>query len=289
MYDRLDLEKKGLLNLSKEEATALLDMRKDTVQELCLTKIDLNGLTARVAMVLDVSGSMLNLFENGMVQATVERVLPLAMNFDDNGEMELWTFSKGFCRQKAITRDNFYNYVKDNLDPPNGGTNYAPVIEDICKYFAVEEPENLPNYIIFITDGDNWDTSETNKIIKLASYFPIFIQFVGIGDGPFTYLEELDEMEGRYVDNANFFALESIADTENITDEDLYSKLLKEYPEWLKYPRVRAMIAEGKDKKANKKKMKKLSKEYKLSSFNVDLDGIGLIAEIIDCILDIFT
>ena len=37
-------------------------------------------------------------------------------------------------------------------------------------------------------------------------------------------------MEGRFVDNANFF---SVNDLNKMSDEKLYNKLLGEYPEWI--------------------------------------------------------
>jgi hypothetical protein len=37
-------------------------------------------------------------------------------------------------------------------------------------------------------------------------------------------------MEGRYIDNANFF---SVNDLTRLSDNDLYGRLLGEYPEWL--------------------------------------------------------
>ena len=38
-------------------------------------------------------------------------------------------------------------------------------------------------------------------------------------------------MPGRVVDNANFFSLD---DVDKISDEELYNKLLNEFPMWLK-------------------------------------------------------
>ena len=46
----------------------------------------------------------------------------------------------------------------------------------------------------------------------------------------FAFLEELDELPGRYVDNANFFSVE---DPEHVPDDELYELLMAEYPTWL--------------------------------------------------------
>lgn len=46
-------------------------------------------------------------------------------------------------------------------------------------------------------------------------------------------------MEGRYIDNANFF---SINDINTMSDDEIYAKLLEEFPTWLKYKEVEEKI-----------------------------------------------
>jgi len=53
-------------------------------------------------------------------------------------------------------------------------------------------------------------------------------------------LEKLDTMDGRVVDNANFFALDDI---DRISDEQLYERLLNEFPQWLKEARLKKILA----------------------------------------------
>lgn len=221
------------LNLNKEQSLKQLNLRKDTIQSLCLKKTELNGLIARVCMVMDFSGSMDWLYSNGKVQEVIERLLPVAMQFDDNGVMEAWIFSNNFKRIKDISLENYYNYIKNERLVEKydmGGTSYAPVIEDVCHKYMEEEPADIPTLVLFITDGDNSDKDRTTRVITKASHYPIFWQFVGIGNSSFDYLEHLDEMEGRFIDNANFF---SVNDLSNMTDNDLYNKLLGEYPDWI--------------------------------------------------------
>ena len=277
------------IRLSKEESEKRLELRKETVHKVCLKKTDMSHLISRVAVVLDVSGSMTKAFQSGMVQATLERLLPLAMAFDDDGSMEVWTFDHEFKRYPPITRTNFYDYIKDNKISARGGTMYAPVLRDVGSYFVQEEPAKIPTYVIFITDGDNADGSDTDKAIKILSHFPIFFQFVGIGDtskNGFRYLRKLDDMDGRYVDNANFFAIENLADIEVINDVSLYTKLLDEYPKWLNCPQVREMITKGDVMDKEKKKyLKKLKKRSESSG----LEAGGLIVDIIEILVDIFT
>ena len=81
------------LNLTKTEADQLLDMRKDLVK-LNLEKFNLTSQPARVGFVFDDSGSMEHLFNNGTVQAILEKIFPIALNFDDNGAADSWLFSR---------------------------------------------------------------------------------------------------------------------------------------------------------------------------------------------------
>lgn len=228
----------NMLNLSKTESDNLLNLRKQNLS-LCLEKRHLLDTKARVALVLDYSGSMSLLYRNGTVQAAIERILPIAMNFDDNGSMEMWLFSDDFTRLPDISRDNYYDYVKREIRGSMGGTHYAPVMNDIARKYTKEDPAPIADYIIFITDGDAMDASNAKQAVIANSYLPIFWQFVGIGHAQFKFLEELDNMEGRYVDNANLFPLPDIM---NISDDEIYDRLLAEFPTWLKNERVADMI-----------------------------------------------
>lgn len=225
------------ISLSKEERIQKINLRKSEIVSLCKANPVLDGLTSRVALILDYSGSMQSLYENGTVQEVIENILPLAMQFDDNGEMECWLFHDSFVRLPPVTLNNFYGYVKQNTAGKRmGGTAFTPVLEDIGKKYLKEEPVQLPTYVLFITDGENNDRTHTTNIIRKLSRYPIFFQFVGIGSCSFDYLHKLDEMTERYVDNANFFA---VSNPSAIT----YKQLLAEYPTWVADEKVKRMIA----------------------------------------------
>ena len=59
------------------------------------------------------------------------------------------------------------------------------------------------------------------------------------GGGEFRFLEELDDMGGRYLDNADFFA---VADPANLGDEQLYDLLTTEYPQWVAQARGKGLL-----------------------------------------------
>lgn len=238
------------INLSKEESIKKISLRKDKVISLAKER-DLSGVKSRVALALDFSGSMNSLFKDGTVQSIIERLIPLALNFDDNGELDFWIFNDGAKKLDGITLDNFYG-LADNIKKYNdmGGTSYAPVMENIDNFYIEEEPLNLPNYVIFITDGDNSDEYRAeNTLIKISNH-PIFFQFIGVGNSSFSFLEKLDEMDGRYIDNANFF---SVSDINSMSDDDLYDKLFTEFPSWLRDSRVQDMLKDVKSLATKKK------------------------------------
>ena len=207
--------------------TVLIDMSKSG-------KTNMNNHVARVALAMDYSGSMSNLFANGSVQDVVTRLLPIALKFDDNGELESWMFSNGQDRLRPVTANNYASYVNNVMMKTRihmGGTEYAPVLNDIVKYYKDKHPSTTPAFIMFITDGDNWDANETNEVIRELSNYNMFVQFVGIGtDTDFAYLRKLDNLSGRKHDNTGFIA---VKDMNKMNDQQLYTEMLRQYNEWL--------------------------------------------------------
>ena len=207
--------------------TVLIDMSKSG-------KTNMNNHTARVAIAMDYSGSMSNMFSNGEVQDVVTRLLPIALKFDDNGELESWLFSNDYERIASVTINNYQNYVKKvmmNARMRMGGTNYSPVLNDMVKYYKNLHPSTTPAFIIFITDGDNWDEYETNEVVRELSNYNMFVQFVGIGNGSsFSYLKSLDNLSGRKHDNTGFIA---VKDMNKMDDKQLYTEMLRQYNDWL--------------------------------------------------------
>ena len=53
-------------------------------------------------------------------------------------------------------------------------------------------------------------------------------------------LEDLDNLEGRYVDNASFFAID---DFREVPSSELYSRLLNEFPTWLDEIKAKGMLS----------------------------------------------
>lgn len=232
-----------------------IDLRKKIVSEVATSK-NLTGVRAQVVLVLDRSGSMEHLYKSGFVQRLLERLVPVAMQFDDNGEMEMYLFQNNVVRHdKNINEKNVDGLINREITENRysyGGTAYAPPINQIVKdYVQFEKKSGLfglgkstanavdPVYVIFITDGENSDRPAAEKAIIEASKYGIFFQFVGIGNASFQFLDALDTMQGRTVDNANFFQAN---DLNSIPDEELYERLLNEFPDWIQKARNLSII-----------------------------------------------
>lgn len=201
------------------------------------TGVDLGNHRARVCVVMDRSGSMDSMYYNGDVQDVLTRLLPLALRFDDNGELEVYVFNTSCDQVSEMTLDNYENYVENQILRrslgPSGGTNYAPAIKQTMKDYNDGSP--YPAFVIFITDGANWDRGDTDRAIRKSSKHKIFYQFVGIGYDDFDYLQELDNLDGRAVDNTAFIR---VTDFSQLDDDQLYDKLLEQYPQWLKAMKI---------------------------------------------------
>ena len=244
-----------------------IDLLKKKVG-IVLEKRQMTKVICEVKFALDISGSMERMYKNGTVQNLTDRLLAVASKFDDNGEMEVWTFSHGFDQLKTITEDMHEGYVKKQiLDNPScskwGGTSYSPVMEDIVKQSftrqetssqevktkpsflgklfgaketstavtsteIVEHNPQFPVFVPFITDGENSDKRETEAIIRANAHRNIYWMMIGIGSEDFRWLREIAD---RY-DNVGFI---SFKDVEHVSDEDFYSNLLnEEFCTWVK-------------------------------------------------------
>lgn len=209
---------------------------------IVLEKKNLKGVTARVGVVLDITGSMRRLYKEGVVQEVVERVLAVASQFDDDGELDVWVYDNEFSRLPEATEATFMGYVEKNILSNDAvhkfGRNDEPkVMADVIRKYTVEDPGKDPVFLVFINDGGC--KPGIKKIISDSSVQPIFWQFVGIGDSNFDVLRKLDTMEGRVVDNANFFHLDDIS---QVSDEYLYDQLLNEFPMWLKEAKAKNIL-----------------------------------------------
>lgn len=240
----IDITKKADINLLKAKV------------DIILTKKGINNVVARVALVLDISGSMLNQYTSGAVQAFLERIVPVANRLDDDKTLEVWFFGSTFKRTTSVRETNVDNYIQEKcggikrtlllLKTPSlmkelgFGNNEDFVIQDVIKKYTQEKPSKLPTLIVFLSDGGVTNEQGIKKAVMDAAKYPIFWQFVGLAGSNYGILEKLDTMAGRIVDNADFFHVDELT---KITDEQLYEKLLNEFPNWIKEAKLKGILS----------------------------------------------
>ncbi len=256
--NRISLEKR-----IEREAPQLVSLVKHA--GVSLAKVGLSEHRAKVALVLDISGSMMSLYRKGLVQQFSDRILALGCKFDDDGEIDVFLFGSAVHQPSPMSVSNAPNYVKNVIDrhPLEGDTRYGRAMEAVRKFYFPEgraeartapAKGTMPVYVMFVTDGSTSDQPLTEKHLRQSSYEPIFWQFMGIGkgrkskskrlfsfaDSDFPFLEKLDELDGRLIDNANYF---SVSSPDEHGDAELYDLLMAEYPGWLKLAKQHGVLA----------------------------------------------
>jgi stress response protein SCP2 len=240
------------IDITKKADISLLKRKVDIV----LTKKGIANVVARIALVLDISGSMTNQYTSGAVQAFLERIVPVASRLDDDGKLDVWFFGSTFKRTRTVTESNVDGYIQKECGETKrallvfkmpslmlelgGGNNESLVIRDVIKKYTQEEASKLPTLIVFLSDGGVTDEQGIKKAIVDAAKYPIFWQFVGLAGSNYGILEKLDNMNGRIIDNANFFHVDDLI---KITDEQLYERLLNEFPTWIREARVKGILS----------------------------------------------
>lgn len=216
-------------------------LKYSTKAAFFVNKHDLEEERARVALVLDISRSMNALYKDGTVQRIIERILGLAILLDEERKIDVRLFGTDTYRLPSVGLDEIEGYVERVILPDykiNEATKYGPALT------ALADDHNrgvspLPTFVIFVTDGGNSDRAAAKAALIAMSREPIFVQFVGIGKEEFPFLEKLDELAGRAVDNAGYIHVNDIAE---VKDGELYDRVLTELPSWLSEARSLGIV-----------------------------------------------
>ncbi|XZN91826.1 MAG: TerD family protein [Microcoleus sp.] len=251
----------------EEKAPHIFNLVKKA--DISLQKANLTNHDAKVALCLDISVSMSALYSAGKIQRLAEKILALGCRFDDNAAIDIFLFGINSYYAGEMTIENFPNFIHHILKryPLEGGTYYGRVMQEIRNFYFPDSRDgsryapisaDKPVYVMFVTDGATTDESATKQQLQWSSYEALFWQFMAIGKSQkdvkrkgvggwfsratasdFSFLEQLDEMGDRHLDNADFFSVE---DPESIADEELYDLLTTEYPNWVKSARLKNLL-----------------------------------------------
>ncbi|MEV0219416.1 VWA domain-containing protein [Streptomyces sp. NPDC050704] len=229
-----------------------LSLRKEQVA-VSLSKHGATGVTARVILVLDASGSMSSLYHKGIVTDVVERMAAVAAQLDDDGEMQAWTFASQPARLPDLRLGELPDWLRlhvrvgeltlfrrkkarRGLEAGQVDMRAVGIQNEEQKVIAQvrshvrENPAAAPTLVLFFSDGGVYRNAEIERELREAVEEPIFWQFVGLGRSNYGVLERLDTLSGRRVDNVGFFAVDDIS---TLPDPELYDRLLSEFPAWI--------------------------------------------------------
>ncbi|WP_405718617.1 VWA domain-containing protein [Streptomyces sp. NBC_00046] len=253
--------------LTKGEERLPVDMRKRLSLRkqqvlVSLSKQGVPDLRARVVLVLDASGSMGGLYRRGTVAAVAERMVAVAAQLDDDGEMQAWTFATNPARLPDLAVGDLPEWLGLHVrvgqtfgfgrrKPPKGlvpgqidmrtvgiQNEEQKVIAEV-RAFVRAHPVPDPTLVLFFSDGGVHRNREIEQELRAAAEEPVFWQFVGLGSSQYGVLERFDTMPGRRVDNVGFFAVDDI---EKISDQELYDRVLSEFPSWLRAARQAGIL-----------------------------------------------
>lgn len=194
-----------------------------------LEKSGLTGQRAAVYLVLDHSGSMEPFYRSGAVQRLAEQALGLSANLDDDGTVPTGYFSATAEAMFDVRLDNYQGVINRTHSLVRwGSTNYVAAMRNVIDEHQQSDATD-PGLVIFQTDGAPDNQAAAELALREASKLPIFWAFVGFGDN-IQFLEKLDDLRGRAVDNASFF---HARDPRTVTDAELYDGITREYSGWL--------------------------------------------------------
>ena len=148
-----------------------LSLRKEAVARVMLTK-GIADVRARVIVVLDASGSMAALYPRTM-QNSVERIVAVAAQLDDDGQMEAWRFATKSSKLPTLELAFLPQWLAHcvQLDKLLGRKRQAPAGSDVpalekvgmgneeqkvigdIRAFVREHPTPDPTLVLFFSDG----------------------------------------------------------------------------------------------------------------------------------------
>ena len=260
------------ISLDKVESTApgLVSLAKTA--KVSLEKRNLFGSRAKVAVVMDYSGSMSREYSSGRVQNLTERILALATQLDDDGAIDFFVFDSSAAYLGEVPLDNYAGAVtRLTAGPPHGHHRLRRRLPRRARPLRLRtaqdrrsgekkglfgrkkkvegavdvalpdglRPANEPVFAIFLTDGAPNSKPQAVQALIEVSTAPIFWKFLSIGAESFEFLQKLDDLEERVIDNADYKPIGSI---DALSDEALIDALLDEYGEYVTEARRLGMI-----------------------------------------------
>jgi len=222
---------------------AIVNTAKRLVSPI-LTKHGINEpFVDRFKIVIDVSGSMADLFNCGYVQTFTERSLAMAHRVLKNDQATVGTI--GFGTEAVDTGDitaSSYAQAAENITNKyhyDRNTDYAPAL----KLAVGNGKFSDVIYILMVTDGrNNGNSAEFASVVNSLKHKKVFVQAMGLGE---DYVSgNIYNNKGQYSQLVNaekscdYFGFFGVADPTAITDEYLFDSMIAKFASWAKANRI---------------------------------------------------
>ena len=171
----------------------------------------------------------LHYLKNGMndYEKAIRSCGDILANYDDDQLFPVFGFGFKFSNSNNHSLGSYSldNYpINNNIEDPNiktidnvlkeyrkfittinlfGPTNFAPMINDLNRVAKKDLKKGLKmnyNILLILTDGQITDTDKTIDALVEASFLPISVIIVGIGNGDFENMKLLDADEDPLFD-----------------------------------------------------------------------------------------
>lgn len=173
----------------------MIDLKKkaEHIGRILLTKGVKTAPIMRVGLAIDVSGSMIGIYNSGKLQAAFDQMMGVSVKFDDNGELDVFQFNNNCKYIGTSSPTDYENYIRKHISI-DGATSYAPIVEAALDFFfkpkktggfmgfgGKSEVNDMPVLMIVLTDGQPDDDARTLRALEAAGDKNIYWHFVGIG------------------------------------------------------------------------------------------------------------
>lgn len=201
-----------------------------------LSKRGLDGIRAQAVMLLDHSGSMDADYRNGNVQLLVERALGFALQIDADGTVPIVRFDSRIHRAVNVGMGNYQSAGQTLYEPRKmGSTNLTDALHQLHHY---ADESSDPIFAIIITDGQPNDPTSAETVVTSLAKRPVFLKFLSLQ--PVSWLDKLDDMGGRLIDNADAKSIRNPAD---ITDLAFADAMTDEWDTWITAAQAVGLLA----------------------------------------------
>lgn len=210
------------------------------ILERTVQQCGISNATAKVAVVMDMTKTMLWDYEDGTISKAISKFMPVVAQLDGNCQADFWLYGDIPREMPPLTLDNYANAIPRDwtriMQELGGGNNELNVMNTVAqKYSGI----STPVYVIFVTVGSIQDGNAVADFIRQQSNKPVYWQFIGLNGMRYGDIEHPESIQGRTTDNIGFFEAD---DFDDMNDGRLYNMMLAKFSKWLNEAKQKGLI-----------------------------------------------